>query len=44
MVGFERDTYSFLENAGTTMVVTVVLSNEVIRPFTVRVVGGEICN
>uniref|UniRef100_A0A1X7VF48 Calx-beta domain-containing protein n=1 Tax=Amphimedon queenslandica TaxID=400682 RepID=A0A1X7VF48_AMPQE len=40
MVGFERDTYSFLENAGTTMAVTVVLSNEVIRPFTVRVVGA----
>uniref|UniRef100_A0A1X7STV4 Calx-beta domain-containing protein n=1 Tax=Amphimedon queenslandica TaxID=400682 RepID=A0A1X7STV4_AMPQE len=39
VIGFERDTYSFLENAGTTMVVTVVLSNEVVRPFTVRVVG-----
>ena len=43
MVGFDRETYSFLESDGTTMEVTVVLSNEVIRPFTVRVVGGKFC-
>lgn len=40
-IGFQQGRYDFLENAGLTMTVMVVLSNEVITPFSVRVIGGE---
>lgn len=40
-ITFEQSRYVFLENAGLTMVVTVILSTQIAEGFSARVVGGE---
>ena len=40
-ITFEQPRYVFLENAGLTLVVTVILNKEIAEGFTARVVGGE---
>ena len=40
-ITFEQSQYVFLENAGLTMDVTVILSTRIAEGFTARVVGGE---